>query len=452
MERWWLDLRYAVRLLLRKPGFTIVAVLSLALGIGANTAIFTVVNAIFLHPLAVEEPSRLVELFTKDNKTVQSGNFALTPSSFQNYEDYRDQNQVFTGLAAYFGTGLQWTHDGEIEGLPGMMVSGNYFEVLGIRAFRGRVFGAGDDDKPGANTAAVISHTVWTKRFGAGSRHDRQGSHAERHRVHGDRCRATRLQGHGGARRAGPDLGAAQHARAARHGAVETADAEPALSLDQHGRAAEAGRRHAAGGDGDEDDRLGPREAVSRRQRWPDDRDRARVRRGARHQWTQSAGARRRRDDERRRRGAADRVREPREPAARAVGGAREGDQHPLGDGRRAGPPRGAAADRERAARGRRRRRRPARRRLGADRALVVPSTVPPERVDRSQLRSARAALHGRHLDPHRHRLRPDTRHPGVAREPERHAEGGRPLRQQYRRTGRAARWSCRRSASRPWR
>src|SRR5262249_16782197 len=71
------------------------------------------------------------------------------------------------GLAAYNNFGLQWTHDGETEGLPGMMASGNYFEVLGIKAFRGRVFGPGDDDRPGANTVAVISHTLWTKRFGA---------------------------------------------------------------------------------------------------------------------------------------------------------------------------------------------------------------------------------------------------------------------------------------------
>src|SRR4051812_28221245 len=99
MERWWLDFRYAVRVLLKKPGFTVVAVLSLALGIGANTAIFTVINAIFLHPLAIDEPANVVELFTKDNKTVQAGNLTLTPSSLQNYEDYRDQSQVFTGLA-----------------------------------------------------------------------------------------------------------------------------------------------------------------------------------------------------------------------------------------------------------------------------------------------------------------------------------------------------------------
>ena len=134
------DLRYALRVLMKKPGFTIVAVLSLALGIGANTAIFTVINAVFLHPLDIEEPSRVVELFTRDTKTVQTGNFTLTPSSLQNYEDYRDQNQVFTGLAGYFGFGLQWTRNGETQGVPAILASANYFDVLGIKAYRGRLF------------------------------------------------------------------------------------------------------------------------------------------------------------------------------------------------------------------------------------------------------------------------------------------------------------------------
>src|SRR6266705_4870674 len=137
MESWWQDFRYALRMLWKKPGFTVVAAMSLALGIGANTAIFTVINAVFLHPLAIQDPSHVVEMFTKDNKTVQTGNFALTPSSFQNYEDYRDQNNVFTGLAAYSGVGLQWNNKGQVEGLPGMMTSANYFDVLGIKAFRG---------------------------------------------------------------------------------------------------------------------------------------------------------------------------------------------------------------------------------------------------------------------------------------------------------------------------
>src|SRR5512144_2722552 len=108
MERWWQDLRYATRVLVKKPGFTAVAVLSLALGIGANTAIFTVINAVFLHPLAIEDPSGVAELFTRDTQTVQVGNFNLTPTSIQNFEDYRDRNAVFSGLAGYVGIGLQW--------------------------------------------------------------------------------------------------------------------------------------------------------------------------------------------------------------------------------------------------------------------------------------------------------------------------------------------------------
>jgi predicted permease len=167
MERWWQDLRYATRVLVKKPGFTAVAVLSLALGIGANTAIFTVINAVFLHPLAIEDPSHVVELFTKDNKTVQTGNFSLTPTSYQNYEDYRDQNTVFTGVAAYFPFGLQWTSKGETQGLPAMLASANYFDVLGIKAFRGRLFMPEEDGQPGAHAVAVISHSLWTRQFGS---------------------------------------------------------------------------------------------------------------------------------------------------------------------------------------------------------------------------------------------------------------------------------------------
>jgi putative ABC transport system permease protein len=167
MERWWLDLRYAARVLLKKPGFTTVAVLSLALGIGANTAIFTVINAVFLHPLAIEDPSHVVELFTKDTKTVQTANLTLTASSYQNFEDYRDQQQVFTGLAGYFPLGLQWTRRGETQGLPGMMASGNYFDVLGIKPSRGRLFRPEDDEKPGAGMVAVLSYSLWTNQFGA---------------------------------------------------------------------------------------------------------------------------------------------------------------------------------------------------------------------------------------------------------------------------------------------
>jgi len=94
-ETFWQDLRTGARVLLKSPGFTVVAILSLALGIGANTAIFTIINAVFLHPLPLEEPSRLVEVFTHDTKTVNANvTFQLTGSSLPNYNDYRDQNTV----------------------------------------------------------------------------------------------------------------------------------------------------------------------------------------------------------------------------------------------------------------------------------------------------------------------------------------------------------------------
>ena len=164
MDKLLQDFRYGIRRLIKAPAFTTVAVLSLALGIGANTAIFTVINAVFLHPLAIEEPSRVVELFTQDHRTAQTGNFALTPSSIQNFEDYREQSTVFSGLAAYFNNGLQWTHNGETTGLPGTMTSANYFDVLGVKPILGRTFNA-DEDIKAAVPVAVVSHSLWQTKF-----------------------------------------------------------------------------------------------------------------------------------------------------------------------------------------------------------------------------------------------------------------------------------------------
>ena len=164
MDKVLQDFKYGLRRLIKAPGFTTVAVLSLALGIGANTAIFTVINAVFLHPLAIEEPSRVVELFTQDHRTAQTGNNALTPSSIQNFEDYRDQSTVFSGLTAYFNTGLQWTQNSETIGLPGMMTTANYFDVLGVKPVLGRTFNA-DEDLKAAATVAVVSHSLWQTRF-----------------------------------------------------------------------------------------------------------------------------------------------------------------------------------------------------------------------------------------------------------------------------------------------
>src|SRR5258708_6617332 len=126
------DLRGGLRMLKKSPGFTFVAVLSLALGIGANTAIFTIINAVFLHPLPVEEPSRLAEMFTRDTQTIDANtNFQLTGTSLPNYEDYRDQNTVFSGLATVtFPIPLNSGGQAEPRQLNASLVSGNFFDFL----------------------------------------------------------------------------------------------------------------------------------------------------------------------------------------------------------------------------------------------------------------------------------------------------------------------------------
>src|SRR5215467_14037205 len=103
----WRDLKYGLRTLTRNPGFTAVAIVSLALGIGANTAIFTLTNAVFLNPLPVEDPTHVLEVFTVDHATKTTvANLTRTGISYPNYKDFRDQNDVFTGLAAFFANGV----------------------------------------------------------------------------------------------------------------------------------------------------------------------------------------------------------------------------------------------------------------------------------------------------------------------------------------------------------
>jgi predicted permease len=163
------DLRGGLRMLKKSPGFTFVAVLSLALGIGANTAIFTIINAVFLHPLPVEEPSRLVEVFTHDTITFNANaNFQLTGTSLPNYEDYRDQNNVFTGLATVtFPITLNWGGQAEPQQLNASLVSGNFFDVLGVKPYRGRTFLADGDKKIGGNPEVVLSYSLWARQFGS---------------------------------------------------------------------------------------------------------------------------------------------------------------------------------------------------------------------------------------------------------------------------------------------
>src|SRR2546427_5049629 len=126
------DLRYGIRMLAKNPGFTVVAVLTLALGIGANTAIFTIVNAVLLNPLPVADASRLVQLDTTDKKTtVALGNATRLGISFPNYEDYARQASVFSGLAAFQPTGLSLSGGEKPQLFQGDLVTANYFVVPG---------------------------------------------------------------------------------------------------------------------------------------------------------------------------------------------------------------------------------------------------------------------------------------------------------------------------------
>src|SRR5579859_7362245 len=163
------DLRSGLRILKKSPGFTIVAILSLALGIGANTAIFTIINAVFLHPLPVQDPAQLVEMYTRDTKTIDANTgFQLTPTSLPNYEDYRDQNTVFSGLAAAtFPLPVNWGGQSEPQQLQVSLVSPNFFDVLGVKAYRGRTFFPSEGKQIGADPVAVLSYALWTQRFGS---------------------------------------------------------------------------------------------------------------------------------------------------------------------------------------------------------------------------------------------------------------------------------------------
>ncbi len=166
MDTWAQDIKYGLRTLLKKPAFTTVAVLSLALGIGANTAIFTVINAVFNHPLAIEDPSSVVELFTKDTKTVQAANANLTATSLQNFEDYRTANVGLSAVAGFFAFGLPLTLHGETNGVPVTLTSANYFDLLGVKPSKGRFFSP-EEDLDHAVPVAILSHAMWVTTFGA---------------------------------------------------------------------------------------------------------------------------------------------------------------------------------------------------------------------------------------------------------------------------------------------
>jgi predicted permease len=162
------DFRYSLRTLLKSPVFLAVAVLSLALGIGANTAIFTLINQLILQPLPVKDPEQLVMLAGRGKH--YGGNNGPDRLSYPMYREIRDNNQVFSGMfCTYPGTGSV-SFQGTTELIGTEFVSGNYFPVLGIGAAAGRVFTASDDLIQGGHPLAVLSYGYWRARFGADPR------------------------------------------------------------------------------------------------------------------------------------------------------------------------------------------------------------------------------------------------------------------------------------------
>jgi predicted permease len=162
------DLKYALRTLGKNPGFTLVAIITLALGIGANTAIFSLTDQVLLRMLPVARPTELVILRSPGPSPGRNWNDGPggTSFSYPAYKDLRDQNQIFSGLLARFSTQVSVAAQGSSELADGELVTGNYFTVLGVQPAMGRVFGAEDETAPGANPVVVLSYGYWKRRFG----------------------------------------------------------------------------------------------------------------------------------------------------------------------------------------------------------------------------------------------------------------------------------------------
>src|SRR3981189_3105362 len=168
MHALWQDVRYGLRMLAKHPGFTAIAVLTLALGIGANTAIFSLLNQILLRQLPVKDPKELVLLRAPGVRTghIWSDGDDSESFSYPLYKGLRDNNPVFAGIFGRFSFSGSVGSHGKTERGSGELVTGNYFEVLGVQPALGRVFSQEDDRIPGAHPVAVLSHAYWLRQFG----------------------------------------------------------------------------------------------------------------------------------------------------------------------------------------------------------------------------------------------------------------------------------------------
>jgi len=160
MEALLQDLRYGLRMLAKSPGFTTIAILTLALGIGANTALFTVVNGVLLNPLAYPHSGQLVALYGK------TPGFEQAPIAYLNFLDWQRDTQTFSSMAMYRNNDYNFTGKGEAERLSGYMISADFFSTLGVTPILGRTF-LGDDDHPGAAPVVILGGGFWKRKFGA---------------------------------------------------------------------------------------------------------------------------------------------------------------------------------------------------------------------------------------------------------------------------------------------
>ena len=154
------DIRYAIRGLVKRPGFVAIAVITLALGIGANTAIFSLVNTVLLRSLPVDRPGEIVSV------AVRGKNDSMSAFSYPNYKDFRDRNEVLSGLLVYRFVPLSLSRGGLNERIWGYEVSGNYFDVLNVKAIQGRTFLPEEDKTKLSHPVIVVSYDCWQRRFG----------------------------------------------------------------------------------------------------------------------------------------------------------------------------------------------------------------------------------------------------------------------------------------------
>jgi len=161
MRTFWQDLRFGARMLLKNPGFTIVAVITLALGIGANTAVFSLINAVLLKPLPFYEPERLVMVWEE----ASLAGFPRQEPAPATYVDWKARQSVFEIMAAIAFSNFRLTGDGEPQQLFAYSVTANFFPLLGIAPALGRTFSP-EEERPGANKVVVLSHNFWQRRYG----------------------------------------------------------------------------------------------------------------------------------------------------------------------------------------------------------------------------------------------------------------------------------------------